>query len=85
MPYTDRIAKVMSYFDLPQDQRPTFFTLYLEGVDSAGHNYGPDSIKMQEAIAKVDAAIASVVNQVKKYFFMRFLTISWRIASFLIK
>lgn len=41
--------------------RPRFFTLYFEGVDSAGHRYGPDSPQVPEQLSLVDKMIGEVI------------------------
>ncbi len=61
MSYEARVDQVLHWLDLPQPQRPSFLTLYFEGVDSAGHDYGPDSPQVQQALRKVDAALARLV------------------------
>ena len=52
-----RVDKLMSWLDQPQEQRPTFLTLYFEYVDEAGHDYGPGSAQVAEALQKVDHAL----------------------------
>ena len=39
----------------PRRARPTFFTLYFSDVDSAGHDFGPESPEMRRGGAAVDA------------------------------
>ncbi len=53
-----RVDALLSWFDLPPSRRPVFATLYLDVVDHAGHDYGPDSPEMAAAVGDVDAAIA---------------------------
>jgi predicted AlkP superfamily pyrophosphatase or phosphodiesterase len=60
--YDYRVKKVFSWLDLPADQRPTFLTLYFEGVDHEGHDYGPDSPQVIEAIGQVDAALGHLLE-----------------------
>lgn len=36
--------KVLEWLDYGVDERPTFLTLYFEGVDTQGHYYGPNSV-----------------------------------------
>lgn len=40
--------------------RPRFATLYLESVDEAGHDFGPDSPQALDAVREVDAAVAAL-------------------------
>jgi len=57
IPNEERVDTVLSWFDLPRQERPTMITLYFSDVDDAGHANGPDSEKTGEALLKVDKAI----------------------------
>jgi len=61
VPPDDRVDQVLTWLDLPPDQRPRFVSLYFEQVDVAGHNYGPDSLQVDEAMVTVDAALGRLV------------------------
>ena len=61
-----RVDQVLDWLDLPAGERPAFLTLYFDDVDHAGHGYGPDSKQVNEAAAKVDAALARLVEGLKK-------------------
>ncbi len=52
-----RVDQVLSWADLPSDQRPQFITLYFDDVDTMGHTYGPESAEVNAAATRVDAAI----------------------------
>ena len=60
-----RVDRVLAWLDLPPAERPLFFTLYFEAVDSAGHAAGPDSDAVNRAIAGVDEAIGRLVQGLK--------------------
>lgn len=55
-----RVETALDWLARPVTDRPKFVTLYLDDVDHAGHDFGPDSKETNEAIAKVDAAIGSL-------------------------
>jgi len=55
-----RVETVLDWLARPVTDRPKFVTLYLDDVDHAGHDFGPDSKETNEAIAKVDAAIGNL-------------------------
>ncbi len=57
-----RVDQILAWLGLPEPQRPTFFTLYFSEVDSAGHDFGPESPRMAEAIAHLDAAVGRLVQ-----------------------
>ena len=42
------------WLDLPAAQRPTFLTLYFSDIDSAGHDFGPESRAVADAARRVD-------------------------------
>jgi len=52
-----RVDAIIDWLRRPADTRPTFFTLYFDAVDSAGHGNGPDSPKTTAVVGDVDAAI----------------------------
>ena len=49
-----RVDQVLEWLDLPADQRPTFLTLYFSDIDSAGHDFGPESRAVADAARRVD-------------------------------
>ena len=59
---TQRVNSVLDWLRRPADIRPEFVTLYFDTVDSAGHDSGPDSAEVNEALADVDAHIAMLVE-----------------------
>ena len=61
LPGFARTDVLLSWLDLPDAERPRFFTLYFDLVDTAGHRFGPDALETNAAIAEVDAAIGRLV------------------------
>ena len=61
-----RVEQILAWLDLPIDQRPTFLTLYFNAVDHAGHEYGPDTPQVDQAIRETDAALAQLVEGLKQ-------------------
>jgi predicted AlkP superfamily pyrophosphatase or phosphodiesterase len=61
LPDTDRVRRVLGWLDLPPKRRPTFLTMYLSGVDAAGHRYGPDAPETRAAIAHADSVVGRLV------------------------
>jgi predicted AlkP superfamily pyrophosphatase or phosphodiesterase len=49
-----RIDQVIAWLKLPAERRPHFITLYYADVDHAGHEHGPNSPQMAEAVKHVD-------------------------------
>jgi predicted AlkP superfamily pyrophosphatase or phosphodiesterase len=61
-----RVDQVLAWLDLPAEQRPSFLTLYFDDVDHAGHDHGPDSPQVNEALRKVDSALGRLVDGLKQ-------------------
>ncbi len=57
IPDEKRIEQVVAWLKLPPEQRPHFITLYYSKVDHAGHEYGPDSPQVADAVKHIDAMI----------------------------
>jgi predicted AlkP superfamily pyrophosphatase or phosphodiesterase len=62
LPGFARVDILLSWLDLPAAERPSFYTLYFDLVDTAGHRYGPDALETNAAAAEVDAAIARLIE-----------------------
>jgi predicted AlkP superfamily pyrophosphatase or phosphodiesterase len=56
-----RVDAILSWLDLPADQRPTFLALYFSDTDDAGHAHGPVSPETKRAVAKVDREIGRLI------------------------
>lgn len=52
-----RVDGLLQWLSLPAGQRPTLCTLYLDVVDHAGHDYGPDAPETSTAVRDVDTAM----------------------------
>ncbi len=65
IPNFERVDTVLSWLDLPERQRPTMITMYFSDVDHAGHESGPDSEGVSQAIAKVDESLSRLVQGLK--------------------
>jgi predicted AlkP superfamily pyrophosphatase or phosphodiesterase len=62
LPHAERVAILLRWLDLPPAERPSFLTLYLSDVDSAGHKYGPDAPQTRAAIEKVDRTLGELLT-----------------------
>jgi predicted AlkP superfamily pyrophosphatase or phosphodiesterase len=61
MPSAARVDRVLSWLDRPPAERPRFITLYFDIVDTAGHNFGPDTPELNASVQEVDAAMGKLV------------------------
>jgi predicted AlkP superfamily pyrophosphatase or phosphodiesterase len=57
MPNVDRVNHVLDTLARPEGERPSFVTVYFSEADHAGHDYGPDSPEVSEAIRHLDASL----------------------------
>ncbi len=65
-PNRERTEQVLAWLALPEAERPRVITLYFSDVDSAGHNYGPRSEQVAQALAEVDAELAYLVHTLRE-------------------
>lgn len=66
MPHAERLKRILGWLQLPEGERPSFLTLYFSDVDTAGHNFGPESVETREAVAKVDRSLGELVAGVER-------------------
>ena len=57
-----RVDAVVDWMRRPADTRPRFVTLYFDTVDTAGHDFGPDTAQVTDAIRGVDEAVGHLVE-----------------------
>lgn len=60
-----RVDTLLGWLDKPAAERPSMLTLYFDDVDHAGHDDGPDSQMVTEAVAHVDRALARLMAGLK--------------------
>jgi len=65
MPNSERVKRVLGWLTLPENEQPSFLTLYFSDVDSAGHSRGPDSDDVKNAVLSVDKEIGALVSGVQ--------------------
>lgn len=65
--YDARVDQIVGWLDVPAAQRPRIATLYLERVDKKGHDYGPNSPQVREAIVEADAAIGRLTRELAQH------------------
>jgi predicted AlkP superfamily pyrophosphatase or phosphodiesterase len=61
-----RVDKLVSLLDQPADQRPQLLTLYIDVVDHAGHEFGPRSQQVADAVEQSDLAVGRLVTALKE-------------------
>ncbi len=60
-----RAAIVKDWLNLPEDERPHFIAFYIPEADHAGHQHGPDSKEVEEAVHFVNEVIVKLNEAVK--------------------
>ncbi len=61
LPIDQRVDQIVAWLTLPAEERPRLVTLYFEHVDTAGHDGGPGSPQVAEALRQVDAGIGRLM------------------------
>lgn len=65
-PYSTRVAGVLRWLTLPEQQRPELILLYFDAVDTQGHLSGPASAQVNNAIAQVDSSLRSLIDGLRR-------------------
>jgi predicted AlkP superfamily pyrophosphatase or phosphodiesterase len=65
LPNAARVDQIAAWLRQPEPGRPTFLTLYFSTIDSVGHDHGPESPELAEAIHEVDREIARLVAAIE--------------------
>jgi len=64
-PNIKRVNQLITWLKLPKEKRPQLLVSYFSTVDSAGHDFGPDSIELEQAILEVDNLIGLLVQRLE--------------------
>jgi predicted AlkP superfamily pyrophosphatase or phosphodiesterase len=62
-----RVAQVLEWLALPDDERPSFVTLYQDIVDHAGHDFGPESREVADAAATLDRTLGTLISGIQRF------------------
>jgi predicted AlkP superfamily pyrophosphatase or phosphodiesterase len=65
IPNSERVDTALSWLDRPDSERPSLILTYFGDVDHAGHQSGPDSDEVRQAVAEVDTALKRLVDGLK--------------------
>ncbi|XP_037549053.1 venom phosphodiesterase 1 [Nematolebias whitei] len=75
VPFEERVFTVLKWLQLPDNERPDFYTLYLEEPDKSGHSFGPVSGGVISSIQAVDKIMGQLMNGLKQIDLHRCLNI----------
>jgi predicted AlkP superfamily pyrophosphatase or phosphodiesterase len=56
-PYVERIEGIIEWLKLPISERPKFIMSYFHDTDTYGHNFGPNSVEINNSISRLDSLI----------------------------
>ncbi|BBN11817.1 hypothetical protein MPTK1_5g15020 [Marchantia polymorpha subsp. ruderalis] len=60
-----RINQALEWVDLPDEQRPSFMSLYFNSPDAEGHTVGPDGPQLSAALQRVDSLLGLLIDGLK--------------------
>lgn len=63
--YDARVDQVLAWLSEPAATRPRVVTLYFDHVDHEGHDHGPDSPEVRDALVEADTAIGRLLDGLK--------------------
>lgn len=66
-PLQQRAQTVLDWLAQTDADAPRLTTLYMEHVDKAGHNFGPDSPQYTDAIVRADQIIGQVLDGLQQH------------------
>ncbi|XP_051811061.1 venom phosphodiesterase 1 [Acanthochromis polyacanthus] len=66
VPFEERVFTVLKWLQLPDNERPDFYTMYLEEPDKSGHSYGPDGGGLIAGLQGVDRIVRQLMNGLKQ-------------------
>jgi predicted AlkP superfamily pyrophosphatase or phosphodiesterase len=66
VPPMQRMDDVIDWLDAPADVRPKLITVYLEPLDRAGHEGGPDSSQVRSTLGEIDSAIGHFYGELAR-------------------
>lgn len=61
-----RVDAVLEWLRLPSDERPHLITTYFSMVDGAGHDLGPDSPELHDAIRSADRWLGELLSGIEQ-------------------
>ena len=65
VPFKTRIDSIITWFELPEKQRPNLAMLYFSEPDQTGHNLGVDNIEIISVIEEMDGVLGYLINRLK--------------------
>ncbi|ORX97843.1 Phosphodiest-domain-containing protein [Basidiobolus meristosporus CBS 931.73] len=57
-----KVDRILEWLDMPASERPTFIGAYVSDVDTAGHQFGPDSDEVNKSLSRIDSMVSSLLT-----------------------
>lgn len=58
----ERVDRILAWLDRPNAERPALIAGYFEETDDAGHEYGPESPELRDAVTRLDMALGRLID-----------------------
>ena len=64
--FKSRVDSVISWFNLPFEQRPKLTMLYFSEPDYTGHEYGPNSNEVNKSVIEMDSIFGYLIDELSR-------------------
>ena len=64
--FKSRVDSVISWYNLPVDQRPKLTMLYFSEPDYTGHEYGPNSNEVNKSVIEMDSIFGYLIDELSR-------------------
>tara|TARA_B100000212_G_scaffold80638_1_gene57706 strand:- start:181 stop:1380 length:1200 start_codon:yes stop_codon:yes gene_type:complete len=64
--FKSRVDSVISWFNLPIEQRPKLTMLYFSEPDYTGHEYGPNSNEVNKSVMEMDSIFGYLIDELSR-------------------
>ena len=64
--FKSRVDSVISWFNLPIEQRPKLTMLYFSEPDYTGHEYGPNSNEVNKSVIEMDSIFGYLIDELSR-------------------
>jgi len=64
--FKSRVDSVISWYNLPVEQRPKLTMLYFSEPDYTGHEYGPNSNEVNKSVIEMDSIFGYLIDELSR-------------------
>lgn len=61
-----RVDSLLAWLAMPDSTAPRLIAAYFSDVDTDGHNFGPNALQTDSAIARVDSVVGAIVDGIDR-------------------